>query len=141
MMEPARSSETSVHTRATRRNIPEDGILQGWFQFIFGNYTSLSLRFAEIISFHKSSLYICCFRDACYIFLLSIVMDCNKHCKETYNYRFTVNSTLPVLSTFQRVDVDDQLYKEIFQKEENISEIYEFIEKCCFLGWHAVCLL
>jgi hypothetical protein len=29
-MEAIRSSETSVHTRSTRRHIPEDGILHLW---------------------------------------------------------------------------------------------------------------
>jgi hypothetical protein len=33
-MEAINSSGTSVHTRSTRRHIPEDGILQGIFYFI-----------------------------------------------------------------------------------------------------------
>jgi hypothetical protein len=34
MIEAQRSSETLVLTRATRRNIPEDGILQLHYEFI-----------------------------------------------------------------------------------------------------------
>jgi hypothetical protein len=38
MMEALRSSETSIFTRATRRNIPEDAILQ----VLFGSWPLLS---------------------------------------------------------------------------------------------------
>jgi hypothetical protein len=42
MKEAPDSSETSVFTRATRRNNPEDTILQGMYVFLFKTYDSVS---------------------------------------------------------------------------------------------------
>jgi hypothetical protein len=48
MMKVLRSSETSVLTRATRHNIPEDGILHSHFGETLKSYKPRGLRDVEI---------------------------------------------------------------------------------------------
>jgi hypothetical protein len=64
MMEAIRSTDTSVVTRTARRNMPEDGILQGHFRVLFRSYVDdwkmSRISAAEVILFdnvyHHSSL-------------------------------------------------------------------------------------
>jgi hypothetical protein len=57
MMEELRSSESSVLTRATRRHIPEDGILQGCLCFPFYHIQIPEINLLKSLDTSNSFLY------------------------------------------------------------------------------------